>query len=33
MNVLDAGGCGINMLTGANPIVPYSGASFHDNKL
>ena len=24
-------GCGINTLTGADPIAPYGGAAFHDN--
>ncbi len=26
-------GCGINSLTGADPIAPYGGAAFHDNKV
>ena len=26
-------GCGINTLTGADPIAPYGGAAFHDNKV
>lgn len=26
-------GCGINALTGADPIAPYGGAAFHDNKV
>ncbi|HLA21559.1 MAG TPA: molybdopterin oxidoreductase family protein [Pseudolabrys sp.] len=26
-------GCGINTLTGAEPIAPYGGAAFHDNKV
>ena len=25
-------GCGINTVTGADPIAPYGGAAFHDNK-
>jgi anaerobic selenocysteine-containing dehydrogenase len=28
-----ADGCGINTLTGADPIAPYGGAAFHDNKV
>jgi anaerobic selenocysteine-containing dehydrogenase len=28
-----ADGCGINSLTGADPIAPYGGAAFHDNKI
>jgi anaerobic selenocysteine-containing dehydrogenase len=28
-----ADGCGINSLTGADPIAPYGGAAFHDNKV
>ncbi len=28
-----ADGCGINTLTGAEPIAPYGGAAFHDNKV
>jgi anaerobic selenocysteine-containing dehydrogenase len=27
-----ADGCGINTLTGADPIAPYGGAAFHDNR-
>jgi anaerobic selenocysteine-containing dehydrogenase len=27
------GGHGINMLTGAEPVAPYGGAAFHDNKV
>jgi anaerobic selenocysteine-containing dehydrogenase len=26
-------GCGINTLTGADPIAPYGGAAFHDNRI
>jgi anaerobic selenocysteine-containing dehydrogenase len=26
-------GCGINTLTGADPVAPYGGAAFHDNKV
>jgi anaerobic selenocysteine-containing dehydrogenase len=26
-------GCGINSLTGADPVAPYGGAAFHDNKV
>lgn len=26
-------GCGINTLTGADPIAPYGGAAFHDNRV
>jgi anaerobic selenocysteine-containing dehydrogenase len=26
-------GCGINSLTGADPIAPYGGAAVHDNKV
>ncbi|MBV9557483.1 MAG: molybdopterin oxidoreductase family protein, partial [Pseudolabrys sp.] len=26
-------GCGINSVTGADPIAPYGGAAFHDNKV
>ncbi len=32
-NSAHAGGCGINTLTGADPIAPYGGAAFHDNKV
>ena len=28
-----ADGCGINTLTGADPIAPYGGAAVHDNKV
>jgi anaerobic selenocysteine-containing dehydrogenase len=28
-----ANGCGINTLTGADPIAPYGGAAFHDNSV
>jgi len=28
-----ADGCGINTLTGADPIAPYGGAAFHDNRV
>ena len=28
-----ADGCGINSLTGADPVAPYGGAAFHDNKV
>jgi anaerobic selenocysteine-containing dehydrogenase len=28
-----ADGCGINSLTGADPIAPYGGAAVHDNKV
>jgi anaerobic selenocysteine-containing dehydrogenase len=28
-----ADGCGINSLTGADPIAPYGGAAFHDNRV
>jgi anaerobic selenocysteine-containing dehydrogenase len=28
-----ADGCGINTLTGADPVAPYGGAAFHDNKV
>ena len=28
-----ADGCGINTLTGADPIAPYGGAAFHDNSV
>jgi anaerobic selenocysteine-containing dehydrogenase len=28
-----ADGCGINTVTGADPIAPYGGAAFHDNKV
>jgi anaerobic selenocysteine-containing dehydrogenase len=28
-----ADGCGINTLTGADPIAPYGGGAFHDNKV
>jgi anaerobic selenocysteine-containing dehydrogenase len=28
-----ADGCGINTLTGADPIAPFGGAAFHDNKV
>lgn len=27
------GGCGINTLTGADPIAPFGGAAFHDNRV
>ena len=32
-NAAYADGCGINTLTGADPIAPYGGAAFHDNKV
>ncbi len=32
-NAAYADGCGINSLTGADPIAPYGGAAFHDNKV
>jgi anaerobic selenocysteine-containing dehydrogenase len=32
-NSAHADGCGINSLTGADPIAPYGGAAFHDNKV
>jgi anaerobic selenocysteine-containing dehydrogenase len=32
-NAAFADGCGINSLTGADPIAPYGGAAFHDNKV
>ena len=28
-----ADGCGINTITGADPIAPYGGAAFHDNRV
>ena len=28
-----ADGCGINTVTGADPIAPYGGAAFHDNRV
>jgi anaerobic selenocysteine-containing dehydrogenase len=28
-----ADGCGINTLTGSDPIAPYGGAAFHDNRV
>jgi anaerobic selenocysteine-containing dehydrogenase len=32
-NSAHADGCGINTLTGADPVAPYGGAAFHDNKV
>ncbi len=32
-NAAYADGCGINTLTGADPVAPYGGAAFHDNKV
>jgi anaerobic selenocysteine-containing dehydrogenase len=32
-NRAHAGGRGINMLTGADPVAPHGGAAFHDNKV
>ena len=32
-NAAYADGCGINSLTGADPVAPYGGAAFHDNKV
>ena len=32
-NAAYADSCGINSLTGADPIAPYGGAAFHDNKV
>jgi anaerobic selenocysteine-containing dehydrogenase len=32
-NSAHADGCGINTLTGAEPIAPYGGAAFHDNRV
>jgi anaerobic selenocysteine-containing dehydrogenase len=32
-NAAYADGCGINSLTGADPIAPYGGAAFHDNRV
>jgi anaerobic selenocysteine-containing dehydrogenase len=32
-NASFADGRGINTLTGADPIAPYGGAAFHDNKV
>ena len=32
-NKAHKGGHGINMLTGAEPVAPYGGAAFHDNKV
>jgi anaerobic selenocysteine-containing dehydrogenase len=32
-NGLHAGGRGINALTGADPIAPFGGAAFHDNRV
>jgi anaerobic selenocysteine-containing dehydrogenase len=32
-NAAYADGRGINTLTGADPIAPYGGAAFHDNKV
>jgi anaerobic selenocysteine-containing dehydrogenase len=32
-NGAHAGGSGINVLTGADPVAPYGGAAFHDNKV
>ena len=32
-NAAYADDCGINTLTGADPIAPYGGAAFHDNKV
>jgi len=32
-NAAHADGRGINTLTGADPIAPYGGAAFHDNKV
>jgi len=32
-NTAYADGCGINSLTGADPVAPYGGAAFHDNKV
>lgn len=32
-NAAYADGCGINTLTGADPIAPFGGAAFHDNKV
>ncbi len=32
-NAAHAGGAGINTLTGADPVAPYGGAAFHDNKV
>jgi len=26
-------GCGVNTLTGADPVAPYGGAAVHDNKV
>jgi anaerobic selenocysteine-containing dehydrogenase len=32
-NAAYADGCGINTLTGADPVAPYGGAAFHDNRV
>ncbi|TCT03268.1 molybdopterin-dependent oxidoreductase [Aquabacter spiritensis] len=32
-NRAHAGGCGINTLTGADPVAPVGGAAFHDNRV
>lgn len=32
-NAAHEGGAGINALTGADPVAPYGGAAFHDNKV
>ena len=32
-NKAHIGGCGINMLTGAEAVAPVGGAAFHDNKV
>ncbi len=32
-NAAHEDGCGINSVTGADPVAPYGGAAFHDNKV